>query len=107
MAGLKYPIIVSHGEGRAAFGDDAALPETSQVMRYVDRSGQAATRYPANPNGSPDGLTAVCNDDGRVTAMMPHPERVFRRLQMSYSPQANGAYSPWMQLFMNGRRWLN
>lgn len=107
MAGLKYPIIVSHGEGRASFSGDAALAESSRVMRYVDRQGQVATTYPANPNGSPDGLTAICNDDGRITAMMPHPERVFRRLQMSWSPESEGQYTPWMALFLNGRRWLN
>ncbi len=107
MSGLKYPIIVSHGEGRVDFNGNVKLSEPSQVMRYVDQSGQVAASYPANPNGSPNGLAAMCNDDGRITAMMPHPERVFRRLQMSWSPESDGQYTPWMQLFMNGRRWLN
>ena len=73
-------------------------------MRYVDESGQATTRYPNNPNGSPAGITALTTTDGRVTIMMPHPERVFRNVQLSWRPADwSGEFSPWLQLFCNAR----
>ena len=110
MSGSRLPIVVSHGEGFANFepqkggrGDAAAA---IAVMRFIDSSGQPAQRYPANPNGSPGGLTAVTTADGRFTAMMPHPERVFRNIQMSWTPLDSGASSPWMQLWHNARRWV-
>ena len=73
-------------------------------MRYVDGVGKVTMRYPENPNGSPNGITALTTTDGRVTIMMPHPERVFRNLQLSWRPvDWTGEYSPWLQLFRNAR----
>ena len=108
MAGFRLPIAVAHGEGRATFGDDAdieRLRQRQQVsMRYVDGEGKVTMRYPENPNGSPNGITALTTTDGRVTIMMPHPERVFRNLQLSWRPvDWTGEYSPWLQLFRNAR----
>jgi len=110
MSGSVLPIAVSHGEGRAEFVDaaQAAACEGSGTigLRYVEAPGIIAERYPANPNGSPRGLAALCNKDGRVTIMMPHPERVFRNVQMSWRPPKSGEYSGWMRLFRNARAWL-
>jgi phosphoribosylformylglycinamidine synthase len=110
MSGSVLPIAVSHGEGRAEFADtvQAAVCENSGTigLRYVEARGVIASRYPANPNGSPNGLAALCSQDGRVTVMMPHPERVFRNVQMSWRPAGVGEYSGWMRLFRNARAWL-
>jgi phosphoribosylformylglycinamidine synthase len=110
MAGSKLPIAISHGFGRAKFMIDATLDQlqsTKQlVMRYIDHKGDATESYPYNPNGSIGGVTGFCSEDGRVTAMMPHPERVFRSIQMSWFPQEWGAFSPWMRLFKNARAWV-
>ena len=106
MAGSRLPIAVAHGEGRADFsqrGDPAAV---RAAMRFVDHAGQPTEAYPFNPNGSPGGLTAVTTPDGRFTALMPHPERVFRQLQMSWTPGLPEGHSPWMRMFANARRWL-
>ena len=106
MAGSRLPIAVSHGEGYADFsqrGEAAAVP---RAMRFVDHRGEATEAYPFNPNGSPSGLTAVTTADGRFTVLMPHPERVFRNLQMSWTPGAAEADSPWQQMFVNARRWV-
>jgi phosphoribosylformylglycinamidine synthase len=109
MAGSVLPIAVAHGEGRAEFADaaHAAACEASGTiaLRYVERPGVPASTYPANPNGSPGGLAALCSTDGRVTIAMPHPERVFRRVQNSWLPPG-GEYSGWMRLFRNARTWL-
>jgi phosphoribosylformylglycinamidine synthase len=72
-------------------------------MRFVDSFGQPTEAYPANPNGSPDGLTAVTTADGRFTVLMPHPERVFRNVQMSWSGGDVSVSSPWMRMFHNAR----
>ena len=113
MQGSVLPIVVSHGEGRAEFRDaaqQAACEASGTVaLRHVERQGVVASRYPANPNGSPDGLAALCNLDGRVTLAMPHPERVFRNAQMSWRPDgadAAGEDSGWMRMFRNARVWL-
>ncbi|NDE01074.1 MAG: phosphoribosylformylglycinamidine synthase [Gammaproteobacteria bacterium] len=110
MAGSVLPIAVSHGEGRAAFADAAqqAACEASGTigLRYVNRAGDIATRYPQNPNGSPGGLAALCSLDGRVTLSMPHPERVFRSVQMSWRAPQSGEFSGWMRLFRNARVWV-
>jgi phosphoribosylformylglycinamidine synthase len=110
MAGSRLPIAVAHGEGRAGFahaGDLAALQGNRQVaMRFVDTDGRAASRYPRNPNGSPDGVTALCNDDGRVTILMPHPERTVRGTTGSWWPKRNGEFTPWIQMFRNARKWV-
>ena len=110
MSGSVLPIAVSHGEGRAEFAGLAAQQACDAsgtvALRYVDRPGVIATQYPANPNGSPRGLAALCSMDGRVTIAMPHPERVFRRVQNSWLPERDGEYSGWMRMFRNARAWL-
>ncbi|WP_066334296.1 phosphoribosylformylglycinamidine synthase [Azohydromonas lata] len=106
MAGSRAPIAVSHGEGFADFsqrGDEGAVV---RAMRFVDHHGQPTEQYPLNPNGSPGGLTAVTTADGRFTAMMPHPERVFRNAQMSWSGAGVEGASPWMRMFRNARKWV-
>ena len=110
MAGSVMPIVVSHGEGRAEFRDDAhqqACIDAELVwLRYVDNHGRVATRYPANPNGSPEGVAGLTSADGRVTIVMPHPERVFRSVQHSWFPEGWGEDGPWMRLFRNARVWI-
>ena len=107
MAGSYMPIAVSHGEGRAEFADSAALEnlqQTNQIaLRYLENNLQVASKYPANPNGSPDGITGVTSTDGRATLMMPHPERVFRTVLNSWHPEEWGEDSGWMRLFRNAR----
>ena len=103
MAGSSLPIAVAHGEGRADFSARGDQETVLGALRYVDAQGQATEAYPANPNGSPGGLTAVTTPDGRFTAMMPHPERVSRTLQFSWTSEAPDATSPWMRLFRNAR----
>ena len=108
MAGSRLPAVVAHGEGRVVFGDAAqADAEPYVCLRYIDDSGAPALRYPANPNGSPGGITSLCNRDGRVTLMMPHPERLFRTVQYSWHPRDWKENSPWFRLFVNARRWLD
>jgi phosphoribosylformylglycinamidine synthase len=106
MAGSRIPIAVAHGEGYADFSQRGNAAAVRRAMRFVDHAGQPTEAYPANPNGSPDGLTAVTTPDGRFTALMPHPERVFRNAQMSWSAGPAAAASPWMRLFHNARRWV-
>ncbi|MCR9096712.1 MAG: phosphoribosylformylglycinamidine synthase [bacterium] len=110
MAGARLPIAVAHGEGRAAFADEAAKVRVTDAGliagRYVDGHDRIATRYPVNPNGSPDGITALTTPDGRVTIMMPHPERVFRTVQHSWAPDDWGEDAPWLKLFQNARAFL-
>ena len=107
MAGSYMPIAVSHGEGRAEFSQAQALAnlqQTDQIaLRYLENDLQVATKYPANPNGSPDGITGVTSVDGRATLMMPHPERVFRTVLNSWHPEDWGEDSGWMRLFRNAR----
>ena len=106
MAGSRLPIAVAHGEGYANFKHRGNADKAIAAMRFTDNAGAATEAYPFNPNGSPGGLTAVTTADGRFTAMMPHPERVFRNIQMSWSPMAVDQHSPWMQLWHNARRWV-
>ena len=105
MSGSRLPIATSHGEGRAVFDDDTARYSASYTvaMRYVDNYGEVADRYPANPNGSTDGICGLSNDDGRVTIMMPHPERVALTRQNSWHPDDWGEDGPWMRMFRNVR----
>ena len=110
MAGSRLPIVVAHGEGRAVFTGDGgprkAMAAELVGLRYIDGRDGPAARYPANPNGSPLGVTGLCNEDGRVTIMMPHPERVFRAIQHAWCPAEWGEDAPWMRLFRNARRAL-
>jgi phosphoribosylformylglycinamidine synthase len=106
MAGSRLPIAVAHGEGFADFSQRGDAAAVQRAMRFVDHHGQATESYPFNPNGSPGGLTAVTTPDGRFTALMPHPERVFRNIQMSWTPGPADAFSPWTRMFHNARRAL-
>ncbi len=106
LAGSRIPIAVAHGEGFADFSQRGDARAVQRAMRFVDNAGRPTETYPANPNGSPDGLTAVTTADGRFTVLMPHPERVFRNLQMSWTGGDIGASSPWMRMFHNARRWV-
>ncbi|WP_039032768.1 phosphoribosylformylglycinamidine synthase [Shewanella sp. ECSMB14102] len=107
MAGSRMPIAVSHGEGRAEFASAAAMAAAEQsgtvALRYVNGKGEVAGLYPQNPNGSPNGLSGICSLDGKVTIMMPHPERVFRTVANSWHPENWGEDSPWMRMFRNAR----
>ena len=103
MAGSRIPAATAHGEGQATFDDPADRPRIIVAARYVDNYGRPATTYPLNPNGSPDALTALTTADGRFTILMPHPERVFRTVQMSWHPDGWGEDSPWMRIFRNAR----
>jgi phosphoribosylformylglycinamidine synthase len=106
MAGSVLPVVVSHGEGRAVFAAKEAQDKVNIALRFVDSTGQPAATYPANPNGSPEGITGVTTPDGRFTIMMPHPERVFRTVQMSWHPAGGGEASPWLRMFRNARKWV-
>jgi phosphoribosylformylglycinamidine synthase len=108
MQGSRMPIAVAHGEGRAEFAQDAALQavQAQVALRYIENKGDVASAYPANPNGSPQGITGLCNHDGRVTIMMPHPERVIRTVQNSWHPDDWQEDAPWMRLFRNARQWI-
>ena len=106
MAGSRLPIAVAHGEGFANFKHRGNPAQAIAAMRFVDNTGAATEQYPFNPNGSPGGLTAVTTADGRFTAMMPHPERVFRNVQMSWTSLDKSTFSPWMQLWRNARKWV-
>ncbi|WP_412500049.1 phosphoribosylformylglycinamidine synthase [Shewanella chilikensis] len=107
MAGSRMPIAVSHGEGRAEFASAATMAAAEQsgtvALRYVNGKGEVASLYPQNPNGSPNGLSGICSLDGKVTIMMPHPERVFRTVANSWHPENWGEDSPWMRMFRNAR----
>jgi phosphoribosylformylglycinamidine synthase len=111
MAGSILPIAIAHGEGLAEFADEASrracLEGGLTSLRYVDNHGRPTERYPANPNGSPGGLTGLTSRDGRATVLMPHPERVFRTVQNSWHPEAWGEDSGWMRLFRNARVWVD
>jgi phosphoribosylformylglycinamidine synthase len=105
MEGSVLPVATAHGEGQATFAK-AGFDERWVAVRYVDNAGEPAIRYPENPNGSPQGITGLCNPDGRVTIMMPHPERTLRNVNFSWSPPGWGGDSPWMRMFRNARRWV-
>jgi phosphoribosylformylglycinamidine synthase len=106
MTGTKVPIAVSHGEGRVQFDTAGQAAAAVGAMRFIDADGTAAQQYPANPNGSPNGLTGFTTTDGRATILMPHPERVFRTIQMSWRDARLGEDSPWMRIFRNARVWV-
>ena len=106
MAGSRLPIAVAHGEGFADFSQRGDAAKVHRAMRFVDHAGRATEAYPLNPNGSPDGLTSVTTADGRFTVLMPHPERVFRNVQMSWTAGAVSEHSPWLRMFGNARKWV-
>jgi phosphoribosylformylglycinamidine synthase len=103
MAGSRIPIAVAHGEGRADFSQQGDPGSVHRALRFVDNHGRPATAYPANPNGSPDGLTGVTTADGRFTALMPHPERVLRPVQFSWFGGDGSGDGPWLRMFRNAR----
>jgi phosphoribosylformylglycinamidine synthase len=103
MAGSIIPIATSHGEGRVFFDNAKSSGKAQVALRYVDSYGKIASRYPANPNGSPGGICGLSSDDGRATIMMPHPERVSRTTQNSWHPDSWGDDGPWLRMFRNAR----
>ncbi|MFC5476344.1 phosphoribosylformylglycinamidine synthase [Paraherbaspirillum soli] len=106
MAGTQSPIAIAHGEGFADFSQTGDINRALVAMRFVDNQGQVTEAYPYNPNGSPQGITAVTTPDGRFSVWMPHAERVFRTVQQSWHPEAWGEDSPWMRMFRNARKWV-
>ncbi|HEY7996385.1 MAG TPA: phosphoribosylformylglycinamidine synthase subunit PurQ, partial [Steroidobacteraceae bacterium] len=110
MEGSVLPIAVSHGAGRAEFASPEAAAACAQSglvgVRYIHNDRSIASTYPANPSGTPFGIAALCNNDGRVTITMPHPERSFRYVQNSWHPRDVGEYSGWTRLFRNARRFV-
>jgi len=108
MEGSRLPVVVAHGEGRAEFRDAAQLEAAQPLvaLRFVDARGAPTAQYPSNPNGSPHGITGLTTVDGRFTILMPHPERVWRTVQMSWHPADWGERSPWYRIFANARRFV-
>ncbi|MEP6906641.1 MAG: phosphoribosylformylglycinamidine synthase, partial [Pseudoxanthomonas sp.] len=106
MAGSRIPVVVSHGEGRAAFDSIEQQAGARITLRFIDGDGQMAARYPHNPNGSPQGITGITSDDGRATILMPHPERIPRSVNLSWHPEEWKDNSPWMRMFQNARHWV-
>ncbi len=110
MSGSFLPIATAHGEGRAEFASalaaEACATSDLVAFRYVNRDRTVATTYPANPGGSPFGITSLTNEDGRITIMMPHPERSTRYVQNSWRPDDAGEWSGWMRLFRNARKFV-
>jgi phosphoribosylformylglycinamidine synthase len=105
MAGSILPVPVAHSEGRATF--DGKIDHELVVAQYVDNYGQVTEHYPTNPNGSPQGITALTTPDGRATILMPHPERAWLTRQLSWHPVDWPAESPWFRMFQNARAWTN
>jgi phosphoribosylformylglycinamidine synthase len=115
MAGARIPVAVAHGEGRAAFANQADAKQALVALRYIDGDGKPAALYPANPNGSPNGIAAVTTPDaiaglttrdGRVTILMPHPERTLRTANYSWAPRNWPDDGPWQRIFRNARKWV-
>jgi phosphoribosylformylglycinamidine synthase len=113
MEGSVLGIWIAHGEGRAYFPDKTILNKVIEKnlapLRYVDDDGNVTENYPFNPNGSPLGITALCTEDGRHLAMMPHPERTFLLWQWAWMPKGwkKLKASPWIKLFQNARNWCD
>lgn len=108
MVGARIPVAVAHGEGRVQFSSDKqrAAAADSLALRFVDGRGAVADKYPTNPNGSPGGITGVTSLDGRVTLMMPHPERIFRAEQHSWCPPEWQGRGPWARMFEGARKFV-
>ena len=107
MAGACMPIPVAHGEGRVRFANEQDADQALCSLAYVDASGKPTAMFPLNPNGSDAGQTAFTTTDGRVTIMMPHPERAFLNKQMSWRPPEWSAQTPWLRMFQNARAWID
>jgi phosphoribosylformylglycinamidine synthase len=107
MAGSLLPVATAHGEGRAQFLQQSVLPQNQVALQYVDAGGSSAIEYPQNPNGSPEGITGLCNTDGRITIMMPHPERTLRTVNFSWAPDDWPEISPWQRMFRNAHHWVS
>jgi phosphoribosylformylglycinamidine synthase len=107
MQGMMIPIVVSHGEGKVEFSQDSTQEANLLTLRYINNHGKPTEEYPFNPNGSKQGMTGFTTLDGRATIMMPHPERVFKAWQYSWYPSHWTKDSPWMNMFINARNWLN
>ena len=105
MAGSMLPVATAHGEGRVSYSN-GSVDAPPVALRYVSADGNPAITYPANPNGSPEGITGVCNIDGRVTILMPHPERTLRTVNFSWAPDSWEDVSPWQHMFQNARKWV-
>jgi phosphoribosylformylglycinamidine synthase len=106
MEGSRMPIVTAHGEGKAEFASAKDQAQAVVCMRFIDHRGKTTETYPLNPNGSPAGITGLTTRDGRFTIVMPHPERVFRSVQMSWTPDQAPEDSPWMRIFRNARVWV-
>ena len=106
MAGSRIPIVTAHGEGRAKFDEKRDGSPSLVCMRYVNNRGEPTEGYPYNPSGTPEGITGLTTADGRFTIVMPHPERAFRSVQLSWAPPGLGEDAPWMMMFRNARRWV-
>ena len=111
MQGSRLPVVVSHGEGRADFAhfgrDGNSVSDGLNIaLQYIDGTGAVTQTYPLNPNGSPQGIAGITNADGRITIMMPHPERVYKTAQMSWQPEGWGEMSGWYRMFAAARKVL-
>ena len=111
MKDSQLIVPVAHGEGRMEFSDPSNLRKlisNNQIpLQYVDSEGEIATNYPSNPNGTTDGISSVCSNDGRVTILMPHPERAFLNKQLSWTNNEDSGFSPWFEMFLNARQFIN
>ena len=107
MVGSRLPVAVAHGEGFAKFESIDQAKAAPVSLGFVDNHGAMTEHYPLNPNGSPFGITGLCNTDGRVTIMMPHPERVYRTVTNSWAPAQWGERGPWLRMFENARVWVD
>ncbi|NND91539.1 MAG: phosphoribosylformylglycinamidine synthase, partial [Granulosicoccus sp.] len=106
MVGSRLPVALAHGEGRVVFDNAEQAKSAPVCLGFVDNHGAMTEAYPMNPNGSPFGITGLCNDDGRISIMMPHPERVFRSVTNSWAPRSWGENGPWLRMFENARIWV-
>ena len=111
MKDSQLIVPVAHGEGRMEFSDPSNLRKlisNNQIpLQYVDSEGEIATSYPSNPNGTTKGISSVCSNDGRVTILMPHPERAFLNKQLSWTNNEDSGFSPWFEMFLNARQFIN
>ena len=111
MKDSQLIVPVAHGEGRMEFSNSSNLEKlisNNQIpLQYVDSEGEIATSYPSNPNGTTEGISSVCNTDGRVTILMPHPERAFLNKQLSWTNSEDSGFSPWFEMFLNARQFIN